>query len=114
MIHANMELMEQVWINLFDIEIKFYGEHTVIEVLMRKRPDHIIVTVRDSGCGIKKEEEAHIFDKFYQGDNSHTTAGNGLGLAIVKKIVELHQGTVRVAQTGEDGTTFEVVLPTDM
>lgn len=113
-INANMELMEQVWINLFDNAIKFSPENTVIEVLIRKRPDYILVTVSDKGCGIRQEAETHIFDKFYQGDISHTVSGNGLGLAIVKKIVELHQGSVRIADTGEDGTTFEVVLPMNL
>ena len=114
MINANMELMEQVWINLFDNAIKFSPEETVIEVLIRKRPGHMIVTVSDQGSGIGEEAMNHIFDKFYQGDTAHVASGNGLGLAIVKKIVELHKGSVRAARTGEDGTVMEVVLPMDL
>ncbi|MDO4297556.1 MAG: HAMP domain-containing sensor histidine kinase [Lachnospiraceae bacterium] len=113
-IYANMELLEQVWINLLDNAIKFSPENSEIRLLIRKRPGYILVTVSDSGPGIEKEAEAHIFDKFYQGDTSHAVAGNGLGLAIVRKILELHEGSIRVAETGAYGTVFEVRLPVNL
>lgn len=110
-IYANMELLEQVWINLLDNAIKFSPENSEIRLLIRKRPGYILVTFSDNGPGIEKEAEAHIFDKFYQGDTSHAVAGNGLGLAIVRKILELHEGSIRVAETGPHGTVFEVRVP---
>lgn len=113
-IYANMELMEQVWINLLDNAIKFSPDDSEIRLLIRKRPDYIIVSVSDCGPGIRKEAEPRIFDKFYQGDTSHATTGNGLGLAIVRKILDLHGGSVRVKETGKDGTVFEVRLPLNL
>ncbi len=110
-INGNEELLEQVWINLFDNAIKFSPEGSVIEVLMRKRPEHVIITVKDCGPGIPPKDQAHIFEKFYRGDDAHATAGNGLGLAIASRIIGLHGGSIRIAETGEDGTTVEVVLP---
>ncbi|MDY3918579.1 MAG: HAMP domain-containing sensor histidine kinase [Candidatus Limivivens sp.] len=113
-INANSELLEQVWINLLDNAIKFSPVNSVISLLLRKRSGCILLTITDCGPGIRSDTEAHIFDKFYQGDTSHTVAGNGLGLTIAQKIIELHKGTIRVAKTGPSGTTFEVMIPAGM
>ncbi len=62
---------------------------------------------------ISEETAAHIFDKFYQGDKSHVTAGNGLGLNIARRIAELHKGTVRLVSSSNALITFEVELSKD-
>ena len=57
------------------------------------------------------EIQAHIFEKFYQGDTSRRSMGNGLGLALVKRIVELSQGVIEVGSAPGEGSTFRVILP---
>lgn len=69
------------------------------------------VTVRDSGVGMSPEVMQHVFDKFYQGDESRSSEGNGLGLSLVKRIVSLHGGKVEVASEMGKGSAFAVVLP---
>ena len=107
---ANEEMLKQVWINLLDNAIKFSPEGGTISIRLKKSADHLSVKISDQGPGIPPEAKARIFDKFYQSDASHATAGNGLGLAIVKKIVDLHKGNVSVLSS-DKGSTFEVSLP---
>lgn len=110
---SSKSYLEIIFNNLIANAIKF-TESGKIEISLKREGKYAVVGISDTGCGISRETGQHIFDKFYQGDTAHTMSGNGLGLAIVKKIVELHQGSVRIANTGADGTTFEVVLPMDM
>ena len=58
-----------------------------------------------------EETKDHIFDRFYQGDSSHTTEGNGIGLTVVEKIIHLHKGSIQVISEAGIGTTFTVDLP---
>ena len=103
-------MLRQVWINLLGNAIKFSPVHGRIGIRMEQIDGRISVAFSNQGTRIPSETAAHIFDKFYQGDSSHTTDGNGLGLSIAKRIVELHGGTIRLMQSEPDKITFEVCL----
>ena len=68
------------------------------------------MTVANTGSTILPEQRERIFQKFYQGDESHAGEGNGVGLAVVKAIVELHNGSV-TAGGDENTAAFTVLLP---
>lgn len=107
---GNEEMMKQVWINLLDNAIKFSPEFGTVGVHIRQEGDMTRVSVTNCGEEIPEEIRQKIFNKFYQGDESHAAEGNGVGLAVVKKITDLHRGTVEVDCT--DGvTTFTVSVP---
>ena len=109
-VSGNAEMLQQVWINLLDNAIKFSPDGGQIRVSVGQDGDQIRVRVSNQGDSIPPEVQAHIFDKFYQGDTSHATAGNGLGLSIVRRITELHGGEVTV-RSSRGITTFEAALP---
>ena len=112
-IWANEEQLKQVWINLLENAIKFTPDGHRIQVTIRETENKLAVCVRNTGTQIPPEQQGKIFNKFYQGDESHSTQGNGVGLAIVKRIAQLHCGSVRVRSEGMV-TDFTVELPKKM
>lgn len=110
-IDGNAQLLKQVWTNLIDNAIKFSPVKSEIILSMDKHSDTFSVTITDNGCGMDEKTQHYIFDKFYQGDSSHSSEGNGLGLALVKKIIELHHGTITVNSHPLQGSSFMVTLP---
>ncbi len=109
--YGNEELLQQLWINLIGNAVKFTPERGSISIDIADEENDVRVSVSDTGCGMDEATKKRIFDKFWQADSSHTTAGNGLGLAIAKKIVELSDGTIEVESEPDKGSTFIVTLP---
>lgn len=109
-VQADAELLSLVWNNLFSNAFKFTEKGGTVSVTLTATEHHAIVKVKDTGCGMSPEVGAHIFEKFYQGDTSHSAAGNGLGLALVKRVIDIMQGEIGVESTLGKGTTFTVKI----
>ena len=75
---------------------------------------HLVLSVRDQGIGIPREEQSKVFEKFVRGAAATASAvkGTGLGLTLVRQIVEAHGGEVRLESRPGEGSTFSIVLPT--
>ena len=107
-IRSDAELLSLVWNNLISNAVKFTPDGGTIGVSLKTEGDLLVVSVSDTGCGIRPEVGQHIFEKFYQGDTSHATQGNGLGLALVKRVVDILGGEIGVRSVLGQGTTFTV------
>lgn len=107
---GNPQLLEQVWSNIIGNAIKFTGQGGEISVRCYENENDITVKVRDNGIGMDEQTMSRIFDKFYQGDSSHSGEGNGLGLALAKQVVNLCGGQIRVKSQPNVGSTFTVEL----
>jgi len=103
-------LLEIVWNNLLSNAVKFTNPGGKITVSLKAEDGLAVVSVTDTGIGIDKDIQKHIFDKFFQGDTSRAVEGNGLGLALVKKTIELLDGTITVDSAPGHGSTFTVCL----
>ena len=102
--------------NLMDNAVKYRKQDEPLDIYIRTWNDehqHLCLSIRDTGQGIKKENLRKIFEKFYRvhTGNKHDVKGFGLGLAYVKKVIDLHQGEIKAESEVGKGTKFTIILP---
>ena len=112
-IRADEDRFIQIMYNLVDNAIKFSYTNSIVKIAARKTGDMVEITVKDTGIGIKAEDQNKLFKPFSQVDSfsSKKFQGTGLGLSLVKQIVHLHGGYVWFRSTPGEGSTFAFTIP---
>lgn len=108
LVRTDAEMLTLVWNNLFSNAVKFTDPGGTVSLKLKTEGEFAVVSVSDTGCGIRPEVGRHMFEKFYQGDTSHAAEGNGLGLALVKRVVDIIGGEISVVSEVGKGSTFTV------
>ena len=103
-------LMKHIIMNLVSNASKFSSETSPIEIKTSSQNHHIILSVKDNGIGISKEDQKHLMERFFRGANAGNIQGTGLGLHIVSKYAELMNGTVECKSELEKGTEFVITF----
>ncbi len=110
---ANETHFTNVIVNILDNAIKYSPNAPKIEVYTENVGTNILLKIKDHGSGMSKAAQKKVFEKFYREHtgNIHNVKGHGLGLAYVKRIVEDHQGHIKVESEKDKGSTFTIKLP---
>lgn len=111
-LNLDVDKTHQIFSNLLTNALKF-TENGTITVKAELQPPYCLISVIDTGIGIKEEDQKYIFERFYRADHSRsrTAGGSGLGLAIVKAYVLAHKGEIELKSTVDQGSCFTVKLP---
>lgn len=112
-VYANKDMMEELVYNLCDNAIRYNNENGIVTVSTYEEGDMAILSVKDTGIGISKENQERVFERFYRVDKSRSksTGGTGLGLAIVKHIVAQHSNAeIQLESEEGKGTEIKVVF----
>jgi signal transduction histidine kinase len=115
-VEGDRDRLKQALLNVCMNAIQHTPAGGRVTCTLMNQGERAVITVADTGSGIAPNDMPHIFDRFYRADRSRTrgytgsNSGSGLGLAIVKYIVEAHKGSVTVASTLNEGTTFGISL----
>lgn len=97
--------------NLVSNAIRYNRPGGSAEVSLRKRGKYAVLTVRDTGIGIRREDLGQIFSRFYRADRSRSSEGTGLGLSMAAWIARVHGGSIRAESVYGEGSVFTAELP---
>ena len=111
MIESDGKLIKNVLINLISNAIKFSDEGKTIHVNSIVKDDVAVISVRDEGIGISREDQAHLFSSFFRGKNALNIQGTGLGLHIVRRYLQLLEGDVNLKSELGKGTIITFTIP---
>jgi len=111
------DAVEKILTNLLSNALKFTPEGGRVSLALSREGNSVLLRLTDTGPGFDAVGLAHVFERFWQTDESNTLtqAGTGIGLSLVKELVELHGGTITVESSGPGhGAAFTVLLPLDV
>ena len=108
-IEADKNRLRQVFTNVFDNALKYSSRRKTISVRLEVDGDDAVISVRDRGPGIPKDEISKVTERYYRASNS--VYGTGIGLSLVDEIMKSHGGSLRIESELGHGTTVYLTLP---
>ncbi|WP_294751313.1 HAMP domain-containing sensor histidine kinase [uncultured Ruminococcus sp.] len=109
-VYGDKNRIRQVFINVIDNAVKYSSAGDTVTIMAYEKGGNVIISVADTGCGIKKSDLAKVKTKFYKAN--HTRRGSGIGLAVADEIISMHGGSMDITSEGEGkGTTVIITLP---
>ena len=110
LIPVDIQLLRNILNNLLSNAIKYSPGSSTIDCTLSYQPAIVDIRIRDRGIGIPREEQEHLFERFFRASNSAGISGTGLGLSIVKRYLGLMGGQIGLSSTPGEGSTFTVTL----
>ena len=113
-VNGNYYSLVDLMVIFLDNAIKYSGKRESVTIETEKNDKKVRISITDHGVGIAKKDLPHIFDRFYRADEARTKSGQGgygLGLSIAKKIINIHQGEIKIESKAGRGTSVIVTLP---
>jgi PAS domain S-box-containing protein len=108
---ADKRLLKNTLLNLVSNAIKFSEEHGIIKISCKLDASELNIAVADSGIGISKADQEHLFERFFRAQNAANIQGTGLGLHIISKYLELLDGSIAIQSQLGKGSTFTITIP---
>ena len=110
-IRGNKQLLQRLVSSLLDNAVKYTPKKGKIAISLTKEKQIAVVIIKDTGIGIKDDQQEKVFNRFYRADSARSQKGYGLGLAISKQIVEYHEGKIYLDSKVNKGTTITISFP---
>jgi two-component system OmpR family sensor kinase len=95
-----------------DNAVKFTAPGDTIEIRAYEDSNQVVIEVADTGPGISEAEIEHVWEELYRGEQARGVPGSGLGLPLVRAIIQLHGGQIQLRSRPNQGTVFNIRLPT--
>jgi PAS domain S-box-containing protein len=109
-VFLDQQILKNILLNLLSNASKYSGNDDMIQVTSDFLNAQVLIKVKDQGIGISKEDQKHLFERFFRSKNAFNISGTGLGLNIVKKYVDLIDGSIEVQSAIGKGSTFTVKI----
>ncbi|RKX62291.1 MAG: two-component sensor histidine kinase [Thermodesulfobacteriota bacterium] len=110
-ISGDIQRIQRMVANLLDNALKYTQSGGTVTVSLSGDEKQVVVSFRDNGVGISKDDLLHIFDRFYRCDQSRSQVGSGLGLSLALAIARSHGGNITAMSSPKNGTIFSITLP---
>lgn len=110
-IETDPRILRNILFNLISNASKYSEQNTSMDLVCDHKSANLVISLKDEGIGIPKEDQKHLFDRFFRASNAGNVQGTGLGLNIVKRYVDLLSGEISFTSEDGKGTTFVITIP---